>query len=137
MTTKGRKPPWGNQLPVQVSPLDFNRYLDRYLSQPVKGPKPKLSKRRIFNYILYVLHTGCQWSELKTRRNELHWSNVYKWHNRWSKDGSYARLFSQSILFLDRAGQLDLSIIHGDGSNTVAKKGGQESAILDTNSKRA
>ena len=49
-----------------------------------------------------------------------HWSNVYKWHNRWSKDGSYEKLFEASVL---QQRQLDTTCIHGDGSNTVVKKG--------------
>ena len=111
-----------NEIPKQVSRKDFNRYINPYLRKPKKGPKPKLSHYKIFNYILYVLHTGIQWNQLRTRRNELHWSNIYKWHNRWSKDGSYEQLFSASIIHLKDTNQLDTSIIHGDGSNTVGTK---------------
>lgn len=56
-------------------------------------------------------------------QNEIHWSNIYKWHNRWSKDGSYNYLLLASVENLHLKGKLDLSILHGDGSNTVAKKG--------------
>lgn len=112
-----------NKLPIRVSRKEFNRYILPHLRKPIKGPKPRLSYYQIFNYILYVLHTGIQWKELHTRRNELHWSNIYKWHNRWSKDGSYKNLFLGSVMELNDHGHLDLSILHGDGSNTVAKKG--------------
>jgi len=125
-----------NEIPKQVSRKDFNRYIDPHLRKPRKGPKPKISFYKIFNYILYVLHTGIQWDKLKTRRNELHWSNVYRRHNQWSKDGSYQKLFSASIIHLKDTEQLDTSIIHGDGSNIVAKKGAKESVILDINTKR-
>jgi len=111
------------KLPVKVSEKDFNRFIKPYLRTPVKGPKRKISTYKIFNYILYVLHTGVQWRQLKTYKNEIHWSNVYKWHNRWSKDGSYRRLFESSVELLNERGKLDLSILHGDGSNVVAKKG--------------
>lgn len=111
------------KLPIKVSLKDFNKYIKPLLRKPVKGPKPKISYYKIFNYILYVLHTGIQWKQLKTYKNEIHWSNVYKWHNRWSKDGSYQRLFESSVDILNQQGKLDLSVIHGDGSNTVAKKG--------------
>ena len=84
-----KETPRYNGIPKQVSCPDFNRYIEPHLSKRVKGPKPKISFYKIFNYILHVLHTGPQWSQLRTRRNELHWSNVYKWHNQWSKDGSY------------------------------------------------
>ena len=83
-----------NEIPKQVSRKDFNKYIRPYLTKPKKGPKPKLSLYKIFNYILYVLHTGIQWRQLRTRRNEIHWTNIYKWNNRWSKDGSYLKLFS-------------------------------------------
>lgn len=132
MIAKRNKKTAFNKLPVKISRYDFNRFVAPYLSRSKKGPKAKLSRYQIFNYILSVLHTGSQWQQLKVARNKLHWSNVYKWHNRWSKDGSYEKLFTQSIMFLDHWGKLDLSILHGDGSNTVAKKGGKESAIPDT-----
>ena len=77
-----------NKISTQVSRRDFNRHIDPLMKKRMKGPKPKLSFYKIFNYTLYVLHTGIQWSQLRTRRNELHWSNVYIRHNRWSKDGS-------------------------------------------------
>jgi transposase len=115
-----------NSLPKQVSRKDFNRYINPHLKKRYKGPKPKLSFYKIFNYILFVLHTGIQWNQLRTRRNELHWSNVYKWHHRWSQDGSYAALFSASVRHLKETDQLDVSVLHGDGSNTVVKKGGDD-----------
>lgn len=117
-----------HRIPTKVSRKDFNRYIDPHLKKPKKGPKPKLSLYKIFNYILYVLHTGMQWKQLKTNRNELHYTNVYKWHNRWSKNGSYQALFDASVIHLHDTNQLDTSVLHGDGSNTVVKKGAGASA---------
>lgn len=112
------------KLPVKVSQADFRIYIRPHLRFPVKGPEPKLSYYKIFNYILYVLHTGIQWNKLNLNKNDkLHWSNIYKWHLRWSKDGSYENLFLASVDKLNQERKLDLSILHGDGSNTVAKKG--------------
>jgi transposase len=114
-----------NEIPKQVSRKDFNKYINPHLSKPKKGPKPKLSFYKIFNYILYALHTGIQWRQLRPRRNEIHWTNVYRRHNQWSKDGSYEKLFEASVIHLKDTEQLDTSIIHGDGTNTVVKKGAQ------------
>ena len=125
-----------NQIPKQVSRKDFNRYIAPSLKRPTKGPPPKLSLYKIFHSILYVLHTGLQWNQLKPNRKELHWSNVYKWHNRWAKDGSYQALFEASVIHLQATDQLDVSILHGDGSNTVVKKGGLLSAIRAINTKK-
>lgn len=123
-------------LPKQASRRDFNRYVKPYLSVPRKGPPATVSTYRIFNYVLYVLHTGMQWSSLRTRRHEVHWSNVYKWHRRWSRDGSYERLFGASVRHLRHTHQLDTSLLHGDGSHTVAKKGGLGSATPATSTSK-
>ena len=125
-----------NRIPTKVSRKDFNRYIAPYLKRPKKGPQPKLSLYKIFNYILYVLHTGIQWHQLKTNRNELHYINVYKWHNRWSKDGSYHALFEASVMHLKDTDQLDTSVLHGDGSNTVVKKGAKASATPVINTRK-
>lgn len=126
-----------NNLPKKASRKDFNRYILPYLSKGTRGPKPKISYFKIFNYILKVLTTGMQWKQLETYKNELHWSKVYSRHNRWSKDGTYQKLFEASVINLLDTDQLDLSTLHGDGSNTVVKKGGQVSAIQDTSTRKA
>ena len=87
------------------------------------GPKPAISTYKIFNYILYVLSTGMQWDQLRPYKNEIHWSNIYKWHGRWSKDGSYLNLLEGTVYALKVGRKLSLENIHGDATNTVAKKG--------------
>jgi len=125
------------QIPKQVSRKDFNQYIAPALKRPVKGPAPKRSLYKIFNYILDVLHTGLQWNQLKPNRKELHWANVYKGHNRWAKEGSYQALFEASVIHLQATDQLAVSILPGDGSTTVVKKGGLASAIRAINIRRA
>lgn len=112
-----------NKLPRKVSRKEFNRFIAPHLSKPLMGPKPAVSMYKIFNYVLYVLSTGMQWDQLKTYKNEIHWSNVYKWHNRWSKDGSYLNLLEGTVHALKVGYKLKLQKIHGDATNTVAKKG--------------
>jgi hypothetical protein len=112
-----------NELPVKVSQKDFNKYVLPYLKKGKRGPKPKISLYKFFNYILFVLHTGIQWENLPIRKKETSWQAVYNKHNHWSKNGSYDNLLLNSIGILRDKGKLDLSILHGDGSNTVAKKG--------------
>lgn len=124
------------KLPVQVTRKQFNHFIGPYLSKGTRGPKPKLSRYKIFNYVLYVLHTGMQWDQLRTYRNEIHWSNIYKWHLKWSKDGSYQNLFESGVQKLLLANKLDLSALHGDGSNTIAKKGALELATPDINTRK-
>src|SRR3989339_784271 len=126
-----------NKLPRKVTQNEFNTFIRNCLSRNKRGKKPKISYYKIFNYILKVLRTGMQWDELETRNNEMSWQNIYHYHNRWSKDGSYKKLFENSIITLDALGKLDLTILHGDGSNVVAKKGALESDTPDTNTRKA
>lgn len=126
-----------NALPINVSRKEFNRYIAPHLSKGKRGPPPKISPYKLFNYIVYILHTGIQWNQLKPYHNEISWQTVYYHHSRWSKDGSYHNLFLSSIREINDHGKLDLSILHGDGSNTVAKKGVRVSGILGISIKRA
>jgi hypothetical protein len=43
---------------------------------------------------------------------------------KWADDGSLDQAFIASVRHLAEQNHLDLSVLHGDGSNTVAKKGG-------------
>lgn len=138
MPTKKEKPKPNcyNRLPRKVTQNEFNTFIKPCLTK-AKSRQPKISYYKIFNYILYVLRTGMQWDELRPNRKEISWQAVYYHHNKWSKDGSYKKLFENSIITLDTLGKLDLSILHGDGSNVVAKKGEKKSDSPDTNIRKA
>ena len=110
-----------NTLPIKVSLKEFNCQIKPHLSVSNLGPKTKISTFQVFNYVLYVLHTGMQWYNLKPRG--VKWGAVYHHHLRWSKDGSYRRIFGASLTWLNENNRLDLTALHGDGSNAVAKKG--------------
>src|SRR5262252_486634 len=56
---------------------------------------------------------------------------------KWADDGSLWQAFVASVRHLAVAKQLDLSVLHGDGTNTVAKKGAMVSAIPATSTRRA
>ena|SRR3989338_2240002 len=128
---KSQRPsPLYNKLPKKISRRDFNQYLQPHLSV---GHKTKISTYKIFNHILKVLHTGMQWYNLNTGRDRVSWQAIYYHHNHWSKDGSYQRVFAASLVWLRDNHLLELLILHGDGSNAVAKKGGTASVTPATN----
>jgi hypothetical protein len=56
---------------------------------------------------------------------------------RWQADGSIARIFSGTVHRLHQDELLKLSVIHGDGTTTAAKKGGDNLGLADTNISRA
>jgi hypothetical protein len=55
---------------------------------------------------------------------EIHSTTVYKVFARWSDDGSLEHAFIASVAHLSDQHQLDRRVLPGDGTNTVAKKGG-------------
>ena len=116
-------------IPVQLSATEFTAFILPHLSMPKRGPKCKLGYHRVFNLILWVLYTGMQWKCLPVPKDThgkpaIHYTTVYKVFARWSDDGSLEDAFIASVGYLSDHHQLDLSVLHGDGTNTVAKKGG-------------
>jgi transposase len=116
-------------IPVQLSEPEFSAFIFPHLSMPRRGPKCKLGYHRVFNLILWVLYTGMQWKCLPVPRAGdgiamIHYTTIYKAFARWSDDGSLDQAFIASVRHLAEQHRLDLSVLHGDGSNTVAKKGG-------------
>jgi transposase len=116
-------------IPVQLSEPEFVAFIFPHLSMPRRGPQCKLGYHRVFNLILWLLYTGMQWKCLPVARAGdgtivIHYTTIYKVFAKWSDDGSLYRAFIASVRHLAERHHLDLSVLHGDGSNTVAKKGG-------------
>jgi len=115
--------PWQG-IPTRVSVEEFKQFVLPHLSTGSRGPAPKLSLHAIFNYIL-----GCQWKELpiekdREGRPEVHYTRIYSAFRRWEADGCMAAIFAGSVVKLHQDELLDITVIHGDGTTTAAKKGG-------------
>ena len=128
-------------IPVQLSVPEFEAFLLPHLSMPKRGPKCKLGYHRVFNLILSVLYTGMQWKCLPVPtepdgKQAIHYTTIYKVFAKWADDGSLWQAFVASVAHLAQEKHLDLSILHGDGTNTVAKKGAMASGTRGTNTKQ-
>jgi transposase len=140
MSTTAPKPVT-TPIPVQLSEPEFDAFLLPHLSMPKRGPKCKLGYYRVFNFILWVLYTGMQWKCLPIPRDShgkpaIHYTTIYKVFARWADDGSLWQAFVASVRHLAAEKQLDLTVLHGDGTNTVAKKGATALASRGTNTRR-
>src|ERR671923_3049875 len=129
-------------IPVQLSEPEFEAFLLPHLSMPKRGPKCKLGYHRVFNFILWVLYTGMQWKCLPipqdpTGKPVIHYTTIYKVFAKWADDGSLWQAFVASVRHLAAEKHLDTSVLHGDGTNTVAKKGAMASGTRGTNTSRA
>src|SRR5918999_176560 len=120
-------------IPVQLSATDFHKFIFPHLSIPRRGPKCKLGYHCLFNLILWVLYTGMQWKCVPIPKDPhgkpaIHYTSVYRAFAKWANDGSLEQAFIASVAHLAAEKHLDLGVLHGDGTNTVAKKGVMGSA---------
>jgi hypothetical protein len=67
----------------------------------------------------------------------IHYTTVYRAFAKWADDGSLWQAFLASVAHLAAEKHLDISVLHGDGTNTVAKKGEMASGTRGTNTRRA
>jgi hypothetical protein len=141
MRTTAQKPAT-TPIPIQLSEPEFTAFILPHLSMPKRGPRCKLGYHRLFNLILWVLYTGMQWKCVPIPtdahgKSALHYTNVYKAFAKWADDGSLQQAFIASVAHLSAEKKLDLRVLHGDGTNTVAKKGAMGLATRATSTRRA
>jgi hypothetical protein len=126
-----KKPKQSQEIPTNLTIDAFNEFVLPHLPTEVRcGPKRKLSWFTIFNYILMFLHMGCQWWKTlpiekgTNGKPEINYSNLHRALAFLESRGVIAAFFAASVSKLHRTGHLDVSVIHGDGTTTAAKKGG-------------
>ena len=112
---------------VKLTKKFITKNLFPYLSQTHLGRKPKIPLWRIIKGIIYKLKTGTQWREIPVgefaSRILISWNTFFYHFNKWSKDGSWKKLWT-ALLKLNKA-TLDMSSVQLDGSHTPVKRGGQ------------
>ena len=117
-------------IPVQLLEPDFQKYFLPHLSVAKRGFVSTIPLCKIFNYILYLLYTGCQWKSLPIEKDkddpekkEISYQAVYHHYRKWSRDRSLKKIFESGIGTIKDG--LNLSEINLDGTHTIAKKGGE------------
>ena len=116
-------------IPVKLTETQFNKFFLEHIKLGAREPKIKVPLFKLFNYILYVLHTGCQWHKLPIEKDtlgkpEISYIQVFKHCHQWILNHSILASFIASVESLNNNNLLDVSILHGDGTSTTAKKGG-------------
>ena len=117
-----------NWIPTELSQSDFNEFVFPHITSGRRGPKPKISYFKMFNYFLYLMHTGCQWYKLPIDKDlfgkpEISYSRLFRHFQHWIDNGFFDRVFEASVAKLAKESLLDTSVLHGDGTTTAAKKG--------------
>ena len=117
-----------NRIPVALQEKEFNEFVLPHLKSGSRGPSKKISFCKLFNYILHLMHTGCQWKNIAIEKNdsgypEIHYTSIFKIFRFWTKHGCFDKIFTSTVMKLFKAEMLDITVMHGDGTSTVAKKG--------------
>lgn len=119
-------------IPVKLTEEQFQTFVEPHLSRAKRGYVCKISRYKLFNYLLHVLYTGCQWPALQASiecdergEPELSFQAVYYHFRKWRRDGSLQRVFESSVRML--VPDLDVSELNLDGTHTLAKKGANRS----------
>ena len=116
-------------IPTSLTEKQFDEHIRPYISTAKRGYECQIPLFKVFNYILYRLHTGCQWEQLPISSNpddsekkEISHDAVYYHFRKWSRDGSLQKVWQGSIMTI--SADLNLSELNLDGSHVIAKKGG-------------
>lgn len=109
---------------MQLTQNEFDEFICKVLPKRKRGPEGKVPRLKIFNYILKLVYTGCQWKELpiekdETGKLEISPSRVFRIFKSWLNSGVFEKIFGHSVQLLFEEGRLDISIIHGDGTTTA------------------
>jgi len=120
-------------IPTSVTIKQFNEHIRPHLSTAKRGYECKIPLYKIFNYILYRLHTGCRWYRISIgpdaddlRKKEISYHAVYCHFRKWSRDSSLEKIWQGSIMMIRT--DLNLSELNLGGSHAIAKKGGESVA---------
>ncbi|MBL7164834.1 MAG: IS5 family transposase [Anaerolineales bacterium] len=120
-------------IPTSLTENQFDQHIRPYISTAKRGYECQIPLYKVFNYILYRLHTGCQWHRLPIepdaddpRQKEISHHAVYYHFRKWSRDGSLEKVWQGSVMTIKA--DLNLSELNLDGSHAIAKKGGESVA---------
>ena len=99
-----------------------------FLSTGKRGTKIEVPIYQIVMCIIYKLKAGVQWSLLPVKEfipeHSYSWNSVYHHYSKWSKDGSWEKMWINVLG--NNLDLIDLSSIQADGSHTIVKKGGEK-----------
>jgi hypothetical protein len=118
-------------VPVQRSAPACEGCIVPHLAMPQRGLKCTLGSSRVFHLIVWGLSTGRPWQCLavptEARGNPaIHDTTVYTVFTKRAADGSLWQACIARVAHRAAAKHLDTSVLHGDGTNTVATKGAME-----------
>jgi len=115
-TTENRRWRAPEELWERVEPL-----LPKYRCSQ-QGGRPRVDRRRVFDGILYVLRTGCQWKAAPSEFGSP--STLHRYFQEWTQKGVFFRLWKEALREYDELQGIDWGWQSLDGAMTKAPLGG-------------
>jgi hypothetical protein len=128
-------------MPVQLAESECTALLLPHLSLPQRGPKCTRGYDRVLHRILWLLYPGMQGKCLPVPTDAdgkpaIHSTTVYTVFATWAADGALWQALIARGRHLAVEKHLDTRVLHGDGTNPVAKKGALAWATRATNTRK-
>jgi len=95
--------------------------ISKHLPKPARTGRPRSDDKKTINGILYVLITGCRWSEMPEKYGTK--STAHLRLQTWQQRGIWKKILSCAIKTAYKSGKLNLQKISVDSSTIAAKKG--------------
>jgi len=95
--------------------------ISKHLPKPARTGRPRSDDKKTINGILYVLITGCRWSEMPEKYGTK--STAHLRLQTWQQRGIWKKILSCAIKTAYKSGKLNLQKISVDSSIISAKKG--------------
>jgi len=95
--------------------------MQKHLPAPAKTGRPRCDDRTTINGIIYVLISGCRWSEMPKRYGSK--STAHLRLQTWQQNNIWKNILSDAIKSAYSSGKLELQKISIDSSSIAAKKG--------------
>ncbi len=115
-----KTPKWrvSDELWERVEPL-----LPRYRVKRAGG-RPRVERRPVWDGILYVLRTGCQWKAAPSEFGSA--STLHRYFQEWTRKGVFFRLWKEALREYDALEGIDWGWQSLDGAMTKAPLGGEK-----------
>jgi transposase len=95
--------------------------LEQHIPKPAHTGRPRSNDRMITNGIIYVLISGCRWSEMPRKYGDDSTANLRL--RKWQEFGVWKKILSCAIKSAHKSGKLNLQRISVDSSSIPNKKG--------------
>ena len=115
---------------TNITKDEFISKIQPLLPENKRGFKSKKDQFSLFTLMVRKLKTGCQWRELITNTEGVEpissWQLVFYYFRKWSKAKVFSKIFKE--ILKENLSKLDTSKLNLDGTQSLAKKGGEKVA---------